>query len=297
MQSDLPLPYMQRIRDWYLALGYDEPYRWARNEHLAFSHLAKPLVDSRIAIITTAAPFREGAGEQGANAPYNGKAKFFEVFAASTSTPPTLGISHVAIDRAHTTAEDINSYFPLAALQRAQQRGHIAKVSPRFYGLPTDRSVRRTSGEFAPQLLEHCHQDSVDAVLLVPNCPVCHQSVALVANHLEAADIPTVVLGCARDIIEHVGVPRLLFNDLPLGNAAGPPGDLVAQDAIINLALTLLEQAEGPSTTWQSDVSWPGAQEWKRDYSNPALLSEEQLTARREEFERVKRERDAQKPA
>ena len=24
-----PIAYMERTRDWYLALGYDNPYRWA----------------------------------------------------------------------------------------------------------------------------------------------------------------------------------------------------------------------------------------------------------------------------
>jgi hypothetical protein len=28
-EDDAPIPYMQRIRDYYLALGYATPYRWA----------------------------------------------------------------------------------------------------------------------------------------------------------------------------------------------------------------------------------------------------------------------------
>jgi len=40
---------------------------------------------------------------------------------------------------------------------------------------------------------------------------VCHQTVSLVARHLETNGIPTVVLGCAKDIVEHCGVPRFLF--------------------------------------------------------------------------------------
>jgi D-proline reductase (dithiol) PrdB len=27
-EHDAPIPYMQRIRDYYLALGYATPYRW-----------------------------------------------------------------------------------------------------------------------------------------------------------------------------------------------------------------------------------------------------------------------------
>ena len=46
---------------------------------------------------------------------------------------------------------------------------------------------------------------------------------------LEANGITTIVVGCAKDIIEHVGVPRFLFSDLPLGNAAGRPLDRASQ--------------------------------------------------------------------
>ena len=71
--------------------------------------------------------------------------------------------------------------------------------------------------------------DGVDAAILVANCPVCHQSIALTARALEEAGIATVVMGCAKDIVEHVGVPRLLFSDFPLGNAAGRPRDQESQ--------------------------------------------------------------------
>ena len=28
---DSPIPYMQRTREYYAAIGYDTPYRWAHN--------------------------------------------------------------------------------------------------------------------------------------------------------------------------------------------------------------------------------------------------------------------------
>ena len=124
-----------------------------------------------------------------------------------------------------TTASDIASYFPLTAMIKLAETGYIGSVSPRFYGLPTNRSQRTTRDIDSPELLAYCQEDSVDAVVLVPNCPVCHQSVALAAHCLESAGIATVIMGCAKDITEYVGVPRLLFNDLPLGNAAGLPHD------------------------------------------------------------------------
>ena len=115
----------------------------------------------------------------------------------------------------------------MVALTTLADEGYIGSVAPRFYGLPTNRSQRITRDIDSKSLLAFCQEDKVDAVVLVPNCPVCHQSVALAAHCLETAGIATVIMGCAKDIIEHVGVPRLLFNDLPLGNAAGLPDDAV----------------------------------------------------------------------
>ena len=149
----------------------------------------------------------------------------FKVYANPIDPFPDVRIAHIAIDRAHTTASDIASYFPLTAMIKLAETGYIGSVTPRFYGLPTNRSQRTTRDIDSPALLAYCQEDNVDAVVLVPNCPVCHQSVALAAHCLETAGIATVIMGCAKDIIEYVGVPRLLFNDLPLGNAAGLPHD------------------------------------------------------------------------
>ena len=37
---------------------------------------------------------------------------------------------------------------------------------------------------------------------------MCHQTVGLTARHLEASGMATVIMGCAKDIVEHCGVPR-----------------------------------------------------------------------------------------
>jgi len=97
-----------------------------------------------------------------------------------------------------------------------------------------------------------------------------------------------VIMGCAKDIIEYVGVPRLLFNDLPLGNAAGLPHDADSQNLVAKLAVDLLADATAPRTTRPSPLVWSGAPDWKKDYSNAALLSAEEIAERRAEFDRVK---------
>ena len=286
--EDAPIPYMVRTRDYYLAIGYDTPYRWAHYTGAPFQPLRKPLRESRITIITTAAPFDPAKGDQGPGAAYNGGAKFYAVYDGDSSATHDLRISHVAYDRAHSTAEDAGTWFPLPQLIASAREGRIGEVAPRFLGAPTNRSHRVTIETDAPEILARCRTDAVDAAVLVPNCPVCHQTVSLVARHLEANGISTVVMGCAKDIVEHAAVPRFLFSDFPLGNSAGRPHDAASQRLTLELALRVLESAPGPQTTVQSPLRWSEDAAWKRDYSNPAMLSTEDLARRRAEFEAQK---------
>jgi len=287
-EHDAPIPYMQRTRDYYLALGYGNPYRWAHYAEVPFARLAKPLARCRIGLVTTAAPYQPEKGDQGPGAPYNGAAKFFAVYSGDTAIDHDLRISHIAYDRDHTSATDSNTWFPLPALRRAAIAGRIGALAPRFHGLPTDRSQRATLDRDAPELLARLREDAVDAAILVPNCPVCHQSVSFAARQLEANGLPTVVMGCAKDIVEFAGVPRFLFSDFPLGNSAGKPDDRESQDFTLELALRVLESAPGPRTTMQSPLRWSDNPDWKLDYSNIARLSPEEIARRRAEFDRQK---------
>ena len=117
---------------------------------------------------------------------------------------------------------------------------------------------------------------------------MCHQTVSLAARHLEANGIPTVIMGCAKDIVEYCGVPRFLFSDFPLGNPAGRPNDPQSQALTLELALRVLESAPAPRTTVQSPLRWSAEAAWKLDFSNIALLSPEEIARRRAEFDRQK---------
>jgi hypothetical protein len=286
--DDAPVPYMTRTREYYQAIGYTTPYRWAHYVNAPFQPLRKPLARSRVAIVTTAARFDPAKGDQGPGAKYNGGAKFYSVYDGDTSTSHDLRISHIAYDRVHTSADDSGTWFPLPQLQRLANEGRIGEVAPRFLGVPTNRSHRVTIETDAPEILARCRADQVDAAVLVPNCPVCHQTISLVARHLEANGIATVVMGCAKDIVEHAAVPRFLFSDFPLGNSAGKPHDPASQGFTLELALRVLETAPGAQTTVQSPLRWSTDAAWKRDYNNVALLSAEELARRRREFDAQK---------
>jgi len=284
-EYDQPISYIQRTRSYYLALGYEKPYVWAHYTDVPFAPLQKPLQNSVIGLITTAVPFNPLKGDQGSGAAYNASAKFYEPYTLLSDGDPDLRIAHVGIDRQHANMVEMACWFPLEVARQALDRGRIGRLAKHFYGLPTNRSQRHTLEIDAPLILANCIADAVDIAILIPNCPICHQSIALLARYLEEAGIPTVIVGAAKDIIEYCGVPRFVFNDFPLGNAAGRPGDPKSQNAIFELALKLLEQAPGPRATIQTEFLWSHDPRWKLDYMNIERLSNQELVKLRLEAE------------
>ena len=167
--QDMPVGYMQRLRDYYLALGYDNPYRWAQYSQVPFCPLNKSLDASRVGLVTTAAPYKPDAGEQGARAPYNAAAKFYQVYSSPSDRDQFLGISHLGYDRVYSTAEDINAFFPLVALREAAALGRIGDLAPRYYGAPTNRSQVTTIRQDCADILQMMLEDEVDLAILVPS--------------------------------------------------------------------------------------------------------------------------------
>jgi hypothetical protein len=103
--------------------------------------------------------------------------------------------------------------------------------------------------------------------------------VSLVARHLEANGIPTVVLGSARDIVEHCGVARFYFSDFPLGNPCGHPWNPAMQSTTVAAALRLIESAPGPRTTVRSAFEWMPDPDWRPRYNRVRPEDREKLLA------------------
>jgi D-proline reductase (dithiol) PrdB len=148
--------YIDKSREYYLARGYENPYRWAHNEDAPFTPLAKPLNQTRVAIITTAALARVDRSVK-------------EVYAAPTAPPPVaMYTDHRSWDKKATHTRDVESFLPIRRVAEFAKAGRIGSLSPRFYGVSTDFSQRRTIDTYAPAVLDLCRADSVDAALLVP---------------------------------------------------------------------------------------------------------------------------------
>ncbi len=273
--SGLPVAYMERTRHYYRALGYANDYVWAHNAEVPFVRPAKPVTELRVALICTAGP-----GDRSHRDARNRR----HVWSGSVASPPETFDTDMAWDKESTHTEDRETFLPIDAAQRLIADGTLGALTARFHTAPTDYSQRKTIERDAPELLRRLREDGAEAAVLTPLCPVCHQTVSLVARHLEANGIPTVILGSALDVVEHCGVPRFVFSDFPLGNPCGHPWDKEMQTETVRLGLKVLETASGPRTTVRSPFEWKAEDpQWRERYGRVSSEDRERLLAIGEE--------------
>ena len=90
---------------------------------------------------------------------------------------------------------------------------------------------------------------------------MCHQSVGLIARHLEANGIATVSMSSAWSVTASVKPPRSVYLDYPLGHTAGPPDDASTQLDIARRTIGLFESATRSGMITPLPHVWPTA--WK----------------------------------
>jgi hypothetical protein len=155
--------YIDRTREYYAAQGYHKAYAWSRHDDVPFAPLCKPLSQCRVGLVTT-------AGKPQAEVRLDSLGlglSVRELYAQPAKPPPTsLYTKDLAWDKEATHTQDVDSFLPINRLSEYAGGGRIGSVSPRFYGVPTDYSQSRTSRRYAPQVLQWCREDTVDAVLL-----------------------------------------------------------------------------------------------------------------------------------
>ena len=152
-----PVSYMERTRNYYRALGYQDDYVWAHFEEVPFVRPAKPLSAMNVALISTAGP-----GDR-SNRDARGRK---HVWSCDVSAPPATFDTDLAWDRDATHMEDRETFLPIEAMRKAVASGVIAGLARRFHGAPTEYSHRKTMEVDAPEILRRLRGDGADAALL-----------------------------------------------------------------------------------------------------------------------------------
>ena len=161
-----PVRYIDRTRDYYLGQGYDKPYEWAHHTDAPFTPLTKPLSECRVAIVSTSdIAIRAADGTRDRDHEF----AVGNVYSLPADTPVDLLYSRQEhYDQHATTLDDVNAYYPVTRLQELVERGRIASLAPRFHGVYTGYSQRKTSEADAPEVLRRCREDGVDVAVMTP---------------------------------------------------------------------------------------------------------------------------------
>lgn len=152
--------YMERTRLYYRALGYSNDYQWSHFDDVPFARLARPLAQSRIALITTSSPpDRRNKDARGVK----------HVWSLPVANPPDrLFTDDLAWDRESTHTDDRESFLPIAAAQALAAEGVFGGLTDHFHGVPTEYSHRKTEAEDAPALLSLLRDERADGAILFP---------------------------------------------------------------------------------------------------------------------------------
>lgn len=227
--ADLKLKYRALIQ------GY--PFR--RVDWRPGTRLTKPLSEARVALITTAGFYLEGQAPFDQSFRHN-DCSYREIPWGTSVGSLQIGQSSDAFDHAGIEA-DRNLTLPLDRLRELIEAGKVGEAAPRHFSIMGSIiAPARLISDSAPEIARKLREDRVDAVLLAPVCPFCHQAAALLQSIIEKEGISTVSISLLMEITRQVEPPRVLTVDRPLGYPLGEPNNPGLQKQIMMAAFALL---------------------------------------------------------
>ena len=152
-----PVPYMERTKNYYRALGYSNDYVWAHHDDVPFTRPKKPVREMRIGLVTTAnPPDRSNRDERNRR----------QVWSGLVARPPATFDTDLAWDKESTHTDDREVFLPIAAMERLVAAGEVGSLAARFHGAPTDYSHVKTNERDAPDICKRLWEDEIDAAIL-----------------------------------------------------------------------------------------------------------------------------------
>jgi len=158
--------YIDKTREYYLAEGYDTPYRWAHFDEAPFTPLKKPLSECCITIVSTSDVAMKADQDESEESEHTLIGNVYEI--PSDVKASDLFSRQEHYDRYATILDDVDSFFPITRLHESVAEGRVGRVSPFLYGVFTAYSQRKTKETDAPEVLKRCRENGVDVAVLTP---------------------------------------------------------------------------------------------------------------------------------
>jgi D-proline reductase (dithiol) PrdB len=153
----MPIPYVERTRQRYA--NYP-PYKWIVNTEAPWTPLAKPIRDSRVALVSSGGFYVVG------QPPFVDDDDSYRLIPKDVKSED-LRIYHHAY-RDDDPDRDPNCVLPLDRLRELEAAGVIGELAPSAVSFVTIYSMRKEITVRAPRIAEELRSMAVDAALLVP---------------------------------------------------------------------------------------------------------------------------------
>ena len=271
-EHDVPIPYMQRTRDYYLALGFDSPYRWAHYDEVPFTPLAKPL-----GAVARGADHDRGAlsarhGRPGAGREVQRGRQVLHRCTRTRPTPmPDLRISHVGYDRKHTTRR---GHRTRGSRSPRLQRGGEGGTDRRAHAaLPRRADEPQPAGDdrdaTRPSSCARCREDGADVARARPQLtglPPDRESGRPAPGGERHPDRDHGLRQGHRRALRRAALPLQRLPARQLGRPAvrrRVPGGRRS-----SWRCACWRRRPPPRTTVQSPLRWSDDAAWKLDYNN-----------------------------
>lgn len=220
-------------------------YPYVTNTHAPFTPLQRSLPMLNLALISSAGAYINGT-EPFDTASHDGDLNFRE-FPVELEAADTVYTAKGYDPRA--VHEDRNAQIPIDRLQEYSSNAVIGSLNNVWWSLsPYIPNAARVASELAPQLTERLHRYQVQAALLIPASPLCHQTLGLIARGIENSGIPTMMLSVAPERSDRIRPPRAAYYNGEFGSVAGKPNWPEYQLRVLDEAIRWIESFDQPSS-------------------------------------------------
>jgi D-proline reductase (dithiol) PrdB len=220
-------------------------YTFVENVRAPFTPLRRALPLLNLALISSAGAYIEGT-EPFDMTLRDGDMRLYEI-------PVEVGAEDLRYAaRGYDTKaiqEDRNCQIPIDRLLEYEGNAVIGSLNHVWWSISSwTPNARRVADELAPEIASRLERYEVQAALLIPASRLCHQTLGIVARHLEDSGIPTIMLAVDPTMTDRVRPPRTAYWNGELGSVAGKPNFKEHQLRILDETLRWIETFDQPGS-------------------------------------------------
>ena len=218
-------------------------YPFVTNTHSILTPVRRALPMLNLAVVSSAGAFIDGTQPFDLES-RDGDMTFREI--PREVGPGELRYAAKGYDPAAVTS-DRNSQIPIDRLAEYEGSLVIGRLNECWWSISSyTPNAIRVAEELTPSLAERLQRYEVQAALLIPASPLCHQTMGILARGIEQSGIPTLVISVDKLASERIRAPRTAYYEGEFGAVMGAPGFHEHQLRVLDESLRWLETFDQP---------------------------------------------------